>query len=215
MEKNNYLRQVAVKTTINLLLSGTYMQEDEQSPNFLLTIYDQKIYRLNLVATILNKEQQGIITNFLIDDGTGTIILRFFEENKKVTTLGIGDIVLIIGKLRRYNQEKYLSPEVIKKVPPLWLKERKLELELSFSEMEKENRRAIVEDIKEEIIESTETTFPELKVVQLIKELDKGEGVLIEEIIGKSPLPGTEQIIEKMLRGGDIFQITPGKIKVL
>ena len=57
--------------------------------------------------------------------------------------------------------------------------------------------------------------LPIQKLTNLIKELDTGDGVLIEEVISKSPLNDTEQLIEKMLENGDIFQNLPGKVKVL
>ena len=38
---------------------------------------------------------------------------------------------------------------------------------------------------------------------------------MIEELISKSMLNDTEQLIEKMLENGDIYQNLPGKIKVL
>ena len=38
---------------------------------------------------------------------------------------------------------------------------------------------------------------------------------MMEEIISKSPLNNTEQLLEKMLESGEIFQNSPGKVKVL
>ena len=39
--------------------------------------------------------------------------------------------------------------------------------------------------------------------------------VSIEEVIEKSLLDNTDDLIKKMLENGDIFQNTPGKVKVL
>ena len=111
-----HIRDVALKISINTLLSGKYVQEKETEPNYLLTSEEKKIYRLNLMANILSKEIVGSITNLLIDDGTGSIILRSFEKNKTTENLNIGDTILILGKVRIYNQEKYISPEIIKKI---------------------------------------------------------------------------------------------------
>lgn len=258
--QNNYNRPTAVKITILDILNGEYVQENEQNPNYLLTTNKQKVYRINLFATILSKELQGSITNFLIDDGTGTIVLRAFEESSFLRELNIGETLTVIGRVRVYNEEKYLSPEIIKKVNPLWLKVRALELNLSFpvpeimiekkiiepkiikeskkkAKLEKEvlvevnknnsSTAAIVEEkIKEENIGNEEIEIgeeeikeekllPVQKLVKLIKELDSGNGVLIEEVLEKSSLEETEKFIEKMLQNGDIFQIQPGKVKVL
>ena len=227
-------RQVAIKTTIQNLLLGKYIQEKENEPNYLLTKNDERIFRINLMAVILNKEKQGAITNFIVDDGTGKIALRSFEENKIIDSLGIGNSILIIGKIRTYNQEKYISPEIIKKIDAEWLKLRSLELkhlidhqkkEVVSEEIEKsesvkdvENEKVVQQQTNGEleVIEKTEEIFlPIEKLTKLIKEMDKGEGVLIEEVISTSQINETEKLLEKMLENGDIFQNSPGKVKVL
>ena len=88
--------------------------------------------------------------------------------------------------------------------------------------------KEIVKNKKEEIIEKEDNTEEEIsdnvkedillpieKIKKIIEEMDTGDGVLIEEIISKSPLNDTEEVIEKMLEAGDIFQNLPGKVKVL
>ena len=247
MEQKLSPRNQAIKITISELLLGTYIQENEQNPNYLLTKNNQKIYRLNVIGTIIQKELIGTITNILIDDGSDKIIIRSFEENKIIHTLNIGDVIIIIGKLRIFNQEKYISPEIIKQINPLWLKHRSLELKDKYSNIKmelnsnndpptkKETNKEFIEKSKntysisfqknqnisldkEIILEETiqeESLLPFQKIIKLIQELDQGDGVLIEEIIEKSPLDKTEDIIEKMLQNGDIFQNNPGKVKVL
>ncbi len=232
-QNGNNVRQTAVKIYIKDLLLGTYIQEVEQNPNYLQTINNQNIYRLNVIGIIIQKEILGTITNFLIDDSTGTIIARFFEENKYLEQFNVGDIVLITGKIRTYNQEKYISPEIIKKVSSLWLKIRLKELGstgasentpiIMIGKKEKQievqqpkmTGRVQQDQILEEVIAEDDIIVPYQKIMQLIRTLDKGEGVRIEEIIEKSPLQNTEEIIETMLKNGDIFQNNPGKVKVL
>ncbi len=127
-EKKNFSRQVAIKTTFRELLEGEYIKEEEQNPNYLLTKSGEKIYRLNVMGIILGKEKLGEIQNFYLDDGSGKITLRSFEANPRLDALQIGDTILVLGKLRVYNQEKYISPEMARKIDPLWLKVRSLEL---------------------------------------------------------------------------------------
>ena len=71
-----------------------------------------------------------------------------------------------------------------------------------------------MEVISEEI-EENDPLLPYEIISKLISQLDKGEGVMIEEILEKSPLDKTEELIEKMLENGDIFQNMPGKVKLL
>src|SRR3989344_7046451 len=124
--KLTYQRQEAVKVVIRELLDGKYVQEQENVPNYLLTENNQKIYRLNLMATILHKQILGAITDFMLDDGSGQIVLRSFEENRLLDQLKVGAVIMVIGKLRMYNQERYVAPEIVKMINPGWLKVRAL-----------------------------------------------------------------------------------------
>ena len=67
----------------------------------------------------------------------------------------------------------------------------------------------------EEMMVEEDQEIPFQKLVRLIKELDQGDGVAIENLLEKSSLDHTEQYIQQMLERGDIFQVRPGKIKVL
>jgi len=224
--KLTYQRQEAVKVIIRELLDGKYVQEQENVPNYLLTENNQKIYRLNLMATILHKQILGAITDFMLDDGSGQIVLRSFEENRLLDQLKVGAVIMVIGKLRMYNQERYVAPEIVKMINPGWLKVRALEMkeriaaEMEASITHSPAEQELVEEVKEEEFkqnkEKEETEMlPMQKVTQLIKGLDQGEGVMMEEIISKSPVNNTEQLLEKMLESGEIFQNSPGKVKVL
>ena len=219
--KKTYQRYTAIKITIKELLEGEYKQENEENPNYLLTVDQRKIFRLNLMATILDKEVQGNVTNFFLDDGSSQINLRFFETNTILDKLKIGDIVLVIGKLRIYNQEKYISPEIVKKIDSGWLKVRALEIKKNVKQEpvaikeEIKEQNEIIEDIEEEKPNKEIEILPIQKITSLIKELDQGEGVMVEEIISKSSVNDTEQLLEKMLENGEIFQNSPGKVKVL
>lgn len=248
--KKNILRQVAVKILIKDIFQAEYVQEEEENKsNYLLTSKNEKIYRVNLIAIVVNKEKIGSITNLLVDDGTSGIIVRSFEETRYVEELDIGDVLVVIGKIRIYNKEKYLAPEIIKKTSPDWLKVRSLELQSNKKDQIIDEKDQIIGDeidnlvekvkkidlklikkvemvipneinkidkINEEVNEDLSLSLlPAEKIIKLIKELDKGDGVLIEEIIEKSDLEETEQLLEIMMKRGDIFQNNPGKIKVL
>ncbi|MEK6846192.1 MAG: hypothetical protein AABY26_05505 [Nanoarchaeota archaeon] len=245
--KNTFQRQTAVKVIINELLTGTYVQGDEQNSSCLRTIDQRLIYRFNLMGIVVAVEKQGSITNLLLDDGTGKIYLRLFEESPRYADLRSGDIILTIGKIRVYQQEKYFAPEILRKLSADWLKVRAFEFKdkiqaakenlssgSAFNEMEaltidSSNKSKVearlepekIEEltITEEVIggafETKDAQLPPQKLLHLIKELDRGEGVLVEELLSKSSLNETEKLLEKMLEKGDIFQNLPGRVKVL
>ena len=222
--KGKFHRRSAIKKNIKSIVSGDYIQEDEQTPNYLLTKDGKRLYRVNLISIVVNKENVGNLTNVLLDDGSGKIVLRCFENNKNITEVNLGEALMVIGKVRIFNEEKYISPEIIKIVDRLWLKVRLLELKKEEPLLEEEHetvknepangKKLMEEKVEEEPIENNES-LPFEKVISIIKDLDNGEGVRVEEIIEKSTLGGTEEIIEKMIENGEIFQNQPGKVKVL
>ena len=208
-------RYPAVKVTISEIVQGTIKQEEQNQPLYILTPSGEKVYRCNIMAAILNLEKVGSITNAFIDDGSGRIIVRFFEEVSPSTKLAVGKCFLLIGKARVYNEEKYISPEIMKEISPLWLKARALEVAKRKSIAPLLVKTVEKEEVAEEEITAGYSLFPSQRILGLIKELDQGSGVLVEEVIHKSSLKETEQLLQAMLEKGEIFQIAPGKVKVL
>ena len=207
-----YERQTAFKLKVGEILEGKYVEEEGWTPNYLLTKGGKKVSRVNLVGVVLEKEE-GAMVSLLLDDGSGKVKVRSFEEMKGSEEIGVGEGVLVVGKIRVYNQEKYISPEIIKKVSSGWLKLRALELGKETEAVEERGmvveEKKIDEEKKEEFLDSGKE-----EILGVVKEIDKGEGALIEEL--KERLGGgVEEEIEKMLERGDIFQNMPGRVKVL
>src|SRR3989344_9664582 len=97
-ENKSFFRFPAEKLSILELEEGEYVEEKEQSPNYILINENKKIFRINIIATLVHQELRGSVFSILIDDGSGKIILRIFEENKAAFQLEVGDVVQIIGK---------------------------------------------------------------------------------------------------------------------
>lgn len=207
-------RQTAVKLRIKEINKGNYVVEDGWKPNYLLIKGGEKVSRVNLMGVILDKEENKAVTNLILDDGSGKITVRSFEAIKSLKEIEIGEGVLVVGKIRLFNNEKYISPEIIKKIDKNWLKVRCLELEKEEGEV-KEITEEVAEEPEE--VNDKEEFFDSANknIIDLIKELDKGEGALIEEVKEKSKTDKAEEIIEKMLESGEIFQNSAGRVKVL
>jgi RPA family protein len=205
-------RQTARIASIKELTSGKYIRQEGWNPNYILTRKNEKISRANIVGVIVTIPDNS--DSVYIDDGTDKIEARSFEDKTKFNDMTIGDIVLIIGRPREYNGKVYLNCEIIKKIVNKdWLEFRKKEILLKNIRMP---------DIPEQIIEeSLETPNRREKeepdkideILMIIKEKDKGAGCEIVEITGK--YPKAEEIIEQLLLKGEIFEISPGKVKVL
>ena len=210
-------RQIAYKVKIGDIHKGEYVQEAGWTPNYVL-IDEKKVSRVNIIGVIVNIEQGIEAQSFDVEDDSGRISVRFFEEKEQLKELNVGEIVLIIGRPREYNNEKYIVPEIIKEVDGNWLELRTFELEKDVGEENEEKRddenkeRGVdVEEVEiEEVNEGKDGGSEE--VIKIIKEEDKGDGVDYERVLEKVK---NEKFIKILLEEGEIFEIKPGKLKVL
>ena len=211
-EQRAQKRQTACKIRIKGILNSKYIKNGGFNPNY-IEINSQEVSRVNVIGVVVDKSGISNHKAIEIDDGTGKISARYFENNVSFNNVNVGDVVLIIGRPREFSSEKYILIETIKKIDPTWAKVRKLELkgekpeEYSPADADKISDSELVE---EKIIDDG----PANKVIKLIKELDKGEGVAIEDILSKS-IKDVDKITDMLLKEGDIFEIKPGKLKVL
>ena len=220
-QKQQIKRQVAYKVNIKDIIEGQYIKnEGEWSPNY-IEINGWQVSRVNIIgAVVVKTNDPSSNQSIVIDDGTGKISIRTFENVGIFDNINIGDMVLTVGRPREFGTEKYLTPEILKKLNNQdWIKVRQLELAKNLpSQPSKKESPAQEEPVVEvtDMTESKETSdTPTDKLFQLIKSTDKGEGADTEEIISKSNLENAEQLVKKLLEEGEIFEIKPGKLKIL
>jgi RPA family protein len=203
----------AVKIAIDIIHRSRYVQGEGWAQNYLLTPDNRQLSLVNVIAVVIDKQREGTITNILIDDGSGKIIVRCFEEMKQLTALTPGDAMLVIGRVREYNNEKYISPMILRSVNQHWLRVRALELQNEQNEQQEYSSEQPKE--MEEEHRDDEEMIPTLKLLKMVEHLDKGDGVPVDEILDRSPLNNTEELIRKMIENGELFQNQPGRVKVL
>ncbi len=201
-------RWIANKMLIRDIHNGEFTEDGY------LLIGSKQIIRVNIAATVVSKfvsedERFGSIT---LDDGTDTIRVRFFEDLSKMENIEVGDIIRVIGRLRKYEEEIYITPEIIKKFD-----DPNYEL---MNKLEAIKHRVIVEKPveEEEVIEEVEIiTSPKEDVIKTIKELDNGEGVEIKQIAEALNIEEkvVEDILAELMADGDVYEPKPGKVKLL
>ncbi len=197
-------REVAFKTDISSLVKGKYVKQEGWKPNYILTENNWKISRVNIIATIVSKAEKEMV----VDDGSGTMTIRAFNENNTIKNFELGDVVKIIGRPREFSQEKYIVPEIIKKIEnKKWIDVRKKVLAL-----QKPPERKIQEPEKPKEVKRNKVVDD---IYRVIRELDKGDGVDIEDILVKCENESTEDIINELLAEGEIFEVRAGRIKLL
>jgi RPA family protein len=227
MPPENQKRQIAYKVRIKELINGKYVKEEGWQPNYIITQDNKQISRINLIGTVVSTPDDEEINyqSITLDDGTGRISARVFEQNNFFNNINMGDVVLIIARPREYNNQIYLLPEILKKIKDNgWIKVRELELKQQpkiedtkteetklSNESEKLPKGGLEKSQtfqKEEIIEES---IPD-KIINFIKEKDKGEGVDFEEVLKQI---NNEEAIKELLKKGELFEIRLGRLKVL
>ena len=173
-------RLTAKKASITELINGRFIRRSGFESSYVLTNLGRRLSRVRVLGLIVDKfispdERYSTIT---LDDSTETIRLKSFINVKIFDGFGSGDLVDIFGKLREYNGEIYIMPEIIKKLDSNFETLRLLELE----EISKEQREKI-KKIRE--LQKQTSDLNELKIsVKEFMPLEDAEGILeAQEII--------------------------------
>ncbi|MFT4343767.1 MAG: OB-fold nucleic acid binding domain-containing protein [Candidatus Woesearchaeota archaeon] len=214
-------RQTAKICAISELQTGTYVKQEGWDPNYIKTRKGEAISRVNLVGVVVTVPEST--QSVFIDDGTGRIEIRTYENDSLFTGLTIGDIVIVIGRPREYNGDIFVNAESIRKITNKgWLEYRKKEIQLKNILMP--DVAEVKSDIPETIatpstsaVSSEEVSDDELdevdRVLVKVKELDTGTGCELQQLY--EILPEAEGIMNRLLSNGDVYEISPGKVKVL
>lgn len=194
-------REIAYKSTVGEIINGDFVVRQGWEPNFVRdSIHNRDLSRVNIIGTII--EAGGL---FRLDDGTGNVILRRFE--KPMPDLTVGDLVLVVGRPREYNDERYLMIECLQRLENhAWLQVRRKELELRV----KQEASVVESPTKKE-----ETKKEVLSIVEIIEQLDEGNGVSIERVLQQAGKDYSEEHVRRLVEDGEIFEIRPGIVKLL
>lgn len=124
------------------------MKESELDSNHIL-FNSKKISRIYIIATVIQKfeNDDNSYAAITIDDGSSDIRLKSWKDDTKlINNFMVGDLVLVIGRVRKYEDEIYISPEIVKKIDPNWELVHKLTLS---NEAVQEEKEEIFEEPKE------------------------------------------------------------------
>lgn len=207
MAEQKFKRNVAYKFRIGDILIGKPVMNGDRFS--FLELGNKKIIRVNVIGNIVDKYESGDERKYLfmtLDDGSGQIKLKTFgDDSDKFKNIYQGQTVIVIGVLRYWNDETYISPEIIRERDPKYLLLRKLETERDKALNARPVERGQIIAVKDKILELTKSSE------------DKG-GIEVDEIILKlrefSPSI-INQEIQKLLEEGIAFEPRPGKIRYL
>lgn len=236
-------RLPAKKVRISDIVNGRFFpgSKEEMKAGYAITPLGEKVSRVNLIAPVTEKfenEDESYAT-ITIDDGTEAIRIKAFKEGVGLLK-GIepGNLVLVIGKLKDYQNEIYINGEIVRKIQDINYENlRRLELLNSLIQQNKTltEIKSLMNDMSEEelktyvkekygidgealqvIIESKKREIDyKPKFLEIIGSLDEGEGVEISKLFEIANLPENvvEKTIDDLLSEGFIFEPRAGKLK--
>lgn len=187
-------------------LHGDFVEKSGTTPSYIDTPYGQ-ISRVNLIAAVIEKAGPNAL---LLDDGSAKISTRAFDDAKLFDNIMVGDIILLIGRPRTYKEENYVVAEIAKRLgSPKWLELRKAELGKVVPAKKKSapKEKIVIEESEELLVSTTD------QIIECIRSLDSGDGAPIENIVKK--FKNADNILSSLMAEGEIFEIKPGRVKVL
>jgi len=231
-------RNTAFRVSIGMLMNTEPIYEQERLRA--VSLNGKEIVRINLIATVVDKftSEEKPYGSLTLDDNTGDIRVKAFADDVRLFDgITIGDSVIVVGVIRLFNEELYITPEIIKPVDARWLLARKLELAKEYGDFyescksytqipeEKqpvEDAQSIENKLIEEIkipSDSSDVIQESLraKIFEMIKEAEPQGGMSVEKLIlsMKDPVDKINSDIQALLEDGEIFEPKPGTLRVL
>ena len=197
-------RQTAYKLRIGDLAKGKSIIEEGRLR--FVELGDRQVYRVNIIANIIERymsEGEKKYLSLTIDDASGQVRLKIFGDDvERFKDISQGNTVRVIGIIRTYNNENYISPEIIKIVDPRHLLVRKLELDAEKGEKPVDKKEIVA--IKDRIIEMVKGAEGDggIEADKLIMAIDTSPQIINQEIT-------------RMLEEGVLYEPRPGKIRFL
>ncbi len=225
-------RNTAYKIWVSDLLNANSVNNGGFS---FFKIHEKEVHRVNIVGNVVFKfdtldKNYGSIT---VDDGSGSIRLKAWREDTAIfDNVKVGDMVLVIGRPKSFNEEIYVNPELIKVLDdPNWELVRKLELLKEYGSPSKVSEKVEVVDelsyetpkqqisgdsVVEEVVEDVTETLRQ-RILTIIESNSDEKGLEMSQLIRISGIDEkqVESTVHDLLSEGEIFEPRKGFLKVV
>ncbi len=253
MSDNRFKRSTAYKLSIKDITESNFFNEEmeDKKLSYAITPFGLKISRVRILGDVSyvkprENESTGNVKSvyFVVNDGTEDIGVtaflesqfntRYYESIKIARDLQIGDLVDVIGRIRKREEKFSIIPEIIRKIndPNFELLRdlEKIHLKVLIKNNKLNQRKEISKIIEEETsIEDKNLDFEEdieinseissdiEKILAIIEEQDEKDGVTIEKIstFTNINMDRLKRIIRELFEDGTIYEPKSGRYKKL
>lgn len=171
-------RITAKKVSAKEISSGRYVKKTGFESSYVLTNMGRRLSRIRVLGLIVDKwtAEDGSRASMTIDDGSDTLRCKVFVNVGLYDGLNAGDLVDVIGKLREYNGEVYVMPEIVRKAPANWEALRVAELKKIWSD-----QRILITKIMELKKKTADATELKTLAKKLNLNIEEVEGIIEAE----------------------------------
>lgn len=215
MAEQQFKRHTAYKLRIgDILIGKPTMNSSSEGERFsFLELGGKKIARVNIIGNIVDKYESLGETKYLsftVDDGSGQIRLKTFgDDTERFKNFFQGQTIVVIGLLRHWNQELYITPDIMREMNPKYLLIRKLETE---------KEKAVSHNSGSAGLGKEQAIAIKDRILDMIKGAESDGGIETEKLILRLQefSPGIiSKEIQKLLEEGIVFEPRPGRIRYL
>jgi hypothetical protein len=105
-------RMTAVRASVSDIINGTFLEDDGVR---VISPFGVELRRVVLVGYIVNRQSgQSNYASITIDDGTETIKAKSWgTDASSLDTVSNSMLVRLVGKVRKYEGEVYIVPEIV------------------------------------------------------------------------------------------------------
>ena len=208
-------RQTAKIVRIVDLVSGEWVKKEGMEPSYVVTPRRESVSRARIIGTVVTKfiSEDGNFAAITVDDSTAAIQGKLWKETALITNTNVGDIVNLVGKVREYEGDIYIVPEIIRPVSPE--QESLLRLEI-LARMKEPGTAASDEPSGEGAAPKPPKAGGDELRRKILSVIDENkDGIKYSELTEKAGVPeeDLENVINELLGEGICYEPTPGKIK--
>jgi RPA family protein len=206
-------RQTAYKIWINEL-HNTAKETDSDTGMSYLPVKGKNVVRVNLFGVVADKAGYEGYATIVLDDSSGSIRARVWGDDLYLLEkINIGDPVFVIARWAEFNDERYLRPEIVRKVSMDWALYRRLELTKMFGLPSKENKVAV--QLESSKVPEVEPTLADREsIISIIDKNEEASEQLLVQESGKS-IEQLKPAINDLLKEGEIFAAQPGVYRLV